>query len=106
VQKTKEMDAKGRRMGVWIRTLGSIPGLSSPASGSPSGTTLCTHTARFTYPGADKWAKVPLISRHWMAKWWCSGAEIESPCIPYAQRPIDSRVMVMIASGPVTSAEQ
>jgi hypothetical protein len=25
VQKTKEMGAKGRRMGVWIRTLGSTP---------------------------------------------------------------------------------
>jgi hypothetical protein len=48
VQKIKEMGAKGRRMGVWIRTLGSTPHLSSPASGSPSGTALRAHTARFT----------------------------------------------------------
>jgi hypothetical protein len=56
VQKTKEMDAKGRRMGVWIHTLGSTPCLSSPASGSPSGVTLRAHTARSVYPGAEKWA--------------------------------------------------
>jgi hypothetical protein len=54
VQKTKEMGAKGRRMGVWIRTLGSTPYLSSPASGSPSSATLHAHTARSTYPGTDK----------------------------------------------------
>jgi hypothetical protein len=54
VQKTEEMGEKGRRMGVWIRTHGSTPYLSSPVSGSPSGTTLHSHTARSTYPGANK----------------------------------------------------
>jgi hypothetical protein len=106
VQKTKEMGAKGRRMGVWICMLGSIPYLSSPTSSSPLGAVLHAHTARFAYPGADKWAQVPLISQHWTAKWWCSGAETESPCIPYARRPIGSGIVVMIASDPVTSAKQ
>jgi hypothetical protein len=106
VQKTKEMGAKGRRMGVWIHTLGSIPCLSSPASGSPSGTTVHAHIARSAYPGADKWAKVPLVSRHWTAKWWFNGAETESPRIPYAWRADGLGIMVMIASGPATSAEQ
>jgi hypothetical protein len=106
VQKTKEMGAEGRRMGVWIRVLGSIPCLSSLASGSPSGAVLRAHTARSTYPGADKWAQVPLINRHWTAKWWCTGAEMESPRIPYVRCPIGSRIVVMIASGPTISAEQ
>jgi hypothetical protein len=106
VQKTKEMGAKGRRMGVWIHTLGSIPCLSSPASGNPSGAALRALTARSAYPGADKWAQVPLISWHWTVKWWCSDAETESPCIPYVQRPIGSGIVVMIALGPVTSAKQ
>jgi hypothetical protein len=106
VQKTKEMGAKGRRMGVWIHTLGSTPNLSSPTSGSPSGMALCAHTARSAYPGADKWAQVPLISRHWTMKWWCSGAETESSRIPDARHPVGSRNVVMIASGPVIPAEQ
>jgi hypothetical protein len=106
VQKTTEMDAKDRRMGVWIRTLGSTPCLSSPASGSLSGAALRAHTTRSAYPGADKRAQVPLISQHWTAKWWCSSAETESPCIPYVRRPISSGIVVMIASVPVTSAEQ
>jgi hypothetical protein len=55
VQKTKEMGAKGRRIGVWICTHGSTPYLSSPVSGSPSGVALHAHTARFAYPGADEW---------------------------------------------------
>jgi hypothetical protein len=93
-------------MGVWIRTLGSIPCLSSPASGSPSGVAFRAHTARSPYPGADKWAHVPLICRHWTTKWWCSGAEMKSPRIPYGRRPVSSGIVVMIASGPVTSAEQ
>jgi hypothetical protein len=54
VQKTNEMGAKGNRMGVWIRTLSSYPHLSSPASGSPSGVALRTHTARSAYLGTDK----------------------------------------------------
>jgi hypothetical protein len=64
IQKTKEMGAKGRRMGVWIRTHGSTPYLSSPVSGSPSGTTLHAHTTRSAYPGAGKWVQAPLISRY------------------------------------------
>jgi hypothetical protein len=54
VQKTKEMGAKGKRMEVWIRTLGYIPCLSSPTSGNPSGAVLHAHTARSAYPGVDK----------------------------------------------------
>jgi hypothetical protein len=80
VQKTKEMGAKDRRMDVWIRTHGSTPYLSSPVSGSPSGATLCAHTTRSTYPGANKWVQAPLVNRRWMVKRWCSGAETESPC--------------------------
>jgi hypothetical protein len=106
VQKTKEMGVKCRRMGVWIRTNGSTPYLSSPVSGSPSGVTLRAHTACSAYPGADKWVQAPLISRHWMAKRWCSGAELESPRIPYAQRPISSGIVVMITLGPAISAVQ
>jgi hypothetical protein len=106
VQKMKEMGAKGRRMGVWIRTNGSTPYLSSPVSGSPSGVILHAHTARSAYPGADKWVQAPLISRHWMAKRWCGGAEMESPRIPYARRPVGSGIVVMITLGPTISAMQ
>jgi hypothetical protein len=42
------MGAKGWKMGVWIRTLGSTPYLSSPASGSPSG--AAGSTLRTGYP--------------------------------------------------------
>jgi hypothetical protein len=84
VQKTKEMGTKGRRMGVWIRTHGSTPYLSSPVSSSLSGAALRAHTTRSAYPGADKWVQAPLISRRWTAKRWCSSAETESPRIPYA----------------------
>jgi hypothetical protein len=105
VQKTKEMGAKGRRMGVWIRTLGSTANLSSPANGSPSGTVFHAHTTRSAYPGADKRAQVPLTSRHWMAKWWCSSTETESQCIPDARRPVESGNVVKIASGPTIPTE-
>jgi hypothetical protein len=74
-------------MGVWIYTLGSIPYLSSPASGSPSGAVLYAHTTRSSYSGADKWAQVPLISRHWMTKWWCSSAEMECTAHPVCAAP-------------------
>jgi hypothetical protein len=93
-------------MGVWIHVLGSIPCLSSLASGSPLVAALRAHTARSAYLGADKWAQILLISWHWTMKWWCSGAETESPHIPYVRRPVGSGIVVMIASGPVTSAEQ
>jgi hypothetical protein len=106
VQKTKVMGAKGRRMGVWIRTLGSISCLSSLASGNPSGVALRAHTTRSAYPDTDKWAQVPLISQHWTTKWWCGGTETESPHIPYARRPVGLGIVVMITSGPATSAEQ
>jgi hypothetical protein len=68
VQRTKEMGAKGRRVGVWIHTHGSTPYLSSPVSDSPSGTALHAHTARSAYPDADKWVQAPLISQHWTTK--------------------------------------
>jgi acyl-coenzyme A synthetase/AMP-(fatty) acid ligase len=77
-----------------------------PTSGSPSGPTLHAHTAHSAYLGADKWAQVLLISRYWTAKWWCSGTKMESPHIPYVWRPVGSRIMIMITSGPATSAEQ
>jgi hypothetical protein len=99
VQKTKEMDAKGRRIGVWIRMLGYIPYLSSPARGSLLGAALRAHIACSSYPDADKGAQVPLISRRWMAKWWCSGTKMTF-------RPIGSGIVVIIASGPVTFATQ
>jgi hypothetical protein len=62
VQRTKEMGAKGRRMGVWIRTHGSTPYLSSQVSSNTSGAVLRAHTACFAYPDANKWVQAPLIS--------------------------------------------
>jgi hypothetical protein len=106
VQKTKEMGAKGRRMGVWIRMHGFTPYLSSQVSGSPSGVALRAHTVCSAYPHADKWVQAPLISRRWTTRRWRSGAETKSLCIPYARSPINSGIMVMITSGPVISAEQ
>jgi hypothetical protein len=47
---------------VWIRMLGSIPYLSSPASGSPLGAALHACTTRGSYLGADKGTQVPHIS--------------------------------------------
>jgi hypothetical protein len=49
----------------WIHMLGSIPYLSSPASGSPLGVMLHACTARRPYPGADKGTHVPRISQCW-----------------------------------------
>jgi hypothetical protein len=66
------------------------PCLSSPASGSPSSAVL----------------HAPLLNRHWKAKWWCSGAEMESPRISYVRRLVGSGNVVMIASGPAIPAEQ
>jgi hypothetical protein len=106
VQKMKEMGAKGRRMGVWIRAHGFTFYLSSPISSSTSGVALHAHTVCSTYPGANKWVQAPLISRRWTAKRWCSGAETESPRIPYERRPVGSGIVVMITLGPVISAEQ
>jgi hypothetical protein len=54
VQKMKEMGAKGRRMRVWIHTVGFTPYLSSPARGNPSGAVLRAHTTHTAYPGTDK----------------------------------------------------
>jgi hypothetical protein len=102
----KEMGAKGRRMGVWIRTHGSTPYLSSPVSGSPSGVALRAHITHSAYPGADKWVQAPLISWRWVAKRWCSGTKTESPRIPYAWHPVSSGNVVMITSGPTISVEQ
>jgi hypothetical protein len=99
------MGAKGRRMGVWICTHGSNPYLSSPVSGSPSGSTFRANTARFAHPDADKWVQALLISRHWTVKRRSSDAERESLHIPYARSPIDSGIVVMITSGPVISAK-
>jgi hypothetical protein len=54
----------------WVRMLGSIPYLSSPASGNPFCATLCARTARRPYPGADKGTQVLRISQRWTQKWW------------------------------------
>jgi hypothetical protein len=112
---------------VWIYMLGSIPYLSSPASGSPWGAALRAHTMRRSYPGADKGAQVPPFSQRWTQKWWYGGAEMERPAQPVctASRrfrnhdhnhldPRDFRcaaprqfiIMGMIASGPTTSNVQ
>jgi hypothetical protein len=106
VQRTKEMGAKGRRKGVWLRTHGSTPYLSSPVSGSPSGATLRAHTMRSAYPDADKWVQAPLISRRWTTKRWSNGTETKSPRISYARNPVGLGIVVMITSDPVISAEQ
>jgi hypothetical protein len=100
------MDAKGRRMGVWIHTHGSNPYLSSQVSGSPSGEALHAHIACSAYPDADKWVQALLISRRWTMRRWSGGAEMESPHIPYAWSPISLGIMFMITSGPAISAEQ
>jgi hypothetical protein len=76
------MGTKGKRMGVWIHTLGSIPYLSSLASDNPSGAALHARTARLSYPGADKGGRVPPISQHWTAKWRCCIAEMKCPAHP------------------------
>jgi hypothetical protein len=100
------MGAKGRRMGVWNRTHGSTPYLSSQVSGNPSGAAVRAHTVCSAYPDADKWVQVPLISRRWTTRRWSSGAETKSPRIPYAWSPVGSGIIVMITLGPVISAEQ
>jgi hypothetical protein len=106
VQRKKEMGAKGRRIRVWIHTHGSTPYLSSQVSGSPSGAALRAHTACSAYLDTDKWVQAPLISRCWTIRRWSSGAETESPHIPYARSPVGSGIVVMITSGPTISAEQ
>jgi hypothetical protein len=84
----------------------SIPYLSFPASGSPLGTSLDAHTARSLYPGADKGARTyPSVSTGRR-----NGGPValkqNIPHIPYAWHLVSSRIMVMIASGPVTSTTQ
>jgi hypothetical protein len=96
------MGAKGRRMGVWIRTQGSNPYLSSQVSGSPSGAVLRAHITCFAYPDADKWVQAPLVSRRWMTRRWSGGVETESPCIPYVRSPDGSG----ISAHPVTAHEE
>jgi hypothetical protein len=93
-------------MGVWIRTLGSIPYLYFPTGGRPSGAALRAPTVRSAYPGTDRWAQDPLVIQRWTVRWWCSSAETESLCIPYAQRPVGSGNVAMIALGPAISTEQ
>jgi hypothetical protein len=93
-------------MGVWIRTHGSTPYLSSQVSGSPSGAALLAHTTCSAYPDVDKWVQAPLISRHWTTRRWSGGAETESPRIPYVRSPVSSGIVIMITSGLTISAEQ
>jgi hypothetical protein len=100
------MGTKGRSMGVWIRTHGSTPYLSSQVSGSPSGMALRAHTACSAYPDVDKWVQSPLINRRWMTRRWSSNAKMESPRIPYERSPVGSGIMVMITPGPGISAGQ
>jgi hypothetical protein len=117
----------GRRMGIWTHMLGSIPYLSSPASDNPLGMALHAHATCSSYTGADKGAQVPPFSQHWSAKWWYSGTEVKClahPVCAVSHRlrnrghdrlgPHDFccaasrwfRIMVMIASAPVTSTTQ
>jgi hypothetical protein len=70
MQRIKEMGAKGRRMGVWIRMHDSTPYLSSQVSNSPSGAVLRAHTMSSAYPEADEWVQAPLITWRWMARRW------------------------------------
>jgi hypothetical protein len=69
-------------------------------------------------------AQVPPISQRWSAKWWYGGIEMEHPARAASRRfknrahncldprdlryvaSVDSGIVVMIASGPVTSAVQ
>jgi hypothetical protein len=106
----------------WIRMLGSIPYLSSPASGSPMGVALRARTARRPHPDANKGTQLPHISQLWTQKWRYCSAETEHPVSATPRRfkncghdRLDPRdfhcaasgrfgIMVMIASGPVTSA--
>jgi hypothetical protein len=46
----------------WIRMLGSIPYLSSPASGSPTSAVLHDRTVHRPYLDIDKGTQVPRIS--------------------------------------------
>jgi hypothetical protein len=62
------MGAKGRRMGVRIRTHGTNPYLSSQVSGSPSGAALRAHIVCSAYPHAGKWVRAPLISQCWTTR--------------------------------------
>jgi hypothetical protein len=52
----------------WIRMLGSIPYLSSPASGSPTGAVLHDRTVHRPYLDIDKGTQVPHISQRWTQK--------------------------------------
>jgi hypothetical protein len=47
---------------VWIRMLGFIPYLSSPASSNTLGVALHIRTTRRSYPGADRGGQVSPIS--------------------------------------------
>jgi hypothetical protein len=100
------MGAKGKRMGVWIRTHDSNTYLSSQVSGNPSGTVLRAHFTCSAYPDTDKWVQAPLISRRWTTRRWIGDIETESPRIPYVQSPIGSGIVIMITSDPMISAEQ
>jgi hypothetical protein len=48
--------------------LGSIPYLSSPVSGSPTGAVHHDRTARWPYPDTDKATQVSRISQRWTQK--------------------------------------
>jgi hypothetical protein len=52
----------------WVRMLGSIPYLFSPATGSLMGAALHDCTARMPNPDADKGTQVPCISQRWTQK--------------------------------------
>jgi hypothetical protein len=109
---------------VWIRMLAFIPYLSSPARGSPLGATLRARTARRPYPGTDKGSQVLHISQRWTQKWWYDNTKMEHP-VGAASHWFKNRdhdglgpcdfcraaswrfgIMVMIASGLVTSIAQ
>jgi hypothetical protein len=60
----------------------SIPYLSSPANGSPSGVTLGANTVRSLYLGVDKGAQDPPVSQHRLAKWWPDSVETKRHAHP------------------------
>jgi hypothetical protein len=77
-----------------------------PSKRQPIGHDASCHVTCSTYPDADKWVQVPLISQHWTMRRWNGGAETESSRIPYARSPVGSGIVIMINSVPTISAKQ
>jgi hypothetical protein len=92
---------------VWIRMLGFIPYLSSPASSNTLGVALHIRTARRSYPGADRGG--PGLAHQPSASAGQQSGDTTTqkwnvPHIPYVWRFVGSGIVVTIASTPMTSA--